>query len=287
MKVVLFCGGFGMRLRDDSESTPKPLMQIGYRPILWHVMKYYAHYGHKDFILCLGWRADAFKEYFLNYNECLSNDFILNGNGRVNLLNSDIQDWNITFVDTGTTSNVGQRLLAVREHLRGEEHFLANYTDGLSDLYLPGLIDFHREQQAVATLLSILPKYNSFHAVKIDEQSRVSEIEPVENLDIWMNGGFFVFTQDIFNYLQKGEELVEQPLQRLIKKRKLATLRHHGFWACMDTFKEKEMLENMVAHGDAPWEVWKTHDCSNSGKINGTSTNGNTVKGTDVKTKTK
>src|SRR4051812_32379317 len=138
MKVVLFCGGLGMRMREFSEAVPKPMVPIGYRPILWHVMKYYAHHGHKDFILCLGYKADVIKNYFLEYNECLSNDFVLSkGAKNIELLGRDIDDWNITFVDTGLTSNVGMRLRAVQKHLKGEEMFLANYTDGLSDVPLP------------------------------------------------------------------------------------------------------------------------------------------------------
>ncbi len=134
MKVVLFCGGQGMRIR-DAEDMPKPMVHIGYRPILWHVMKYYAHFGHKDFILCLGHRADAIKNYFLNYNECASNDFILSGGPKnLELLHSDIHDWRITFADTGVNSNIGQRLKAVEKYLDGEEEFLANYSDGLTDL---------------------------------------------------------------------------------------------------------------------------------------------------------
>ena len=137
MKVVLFCGGMGLRIR-DAENTPKPLVQIGYRPVLWHVMKYYAHYGHKDFILCLGYGADAIKRYFLEYSECTSNDFVLSAGGRkVELYNSDIHDWRITFADTGINSNIGQRLKAAEKYLDGEDEFLANYSDGLSDLPLP------------------------------------------------------------------------------------------------------------------------------------------------------
>src|SRR5947207_3840019 len=134
MKVVLFCGGLGMRLREYSENIPKPLVQIGYRPILWNVMKYYAHFGHKDFILCLGWKGDLIKDYFLNYDERVSNDFVLSSGGKIDLLHQDIRDWRITFVDTGADASVGQRLLAVKSHLAGEEVFLANYSDGLSDL---------------------------------------------------------------------------------------------------------------------------------------------------------
>ncbi len=258
MKVVLFCGGFGMRLREYTESIPKPMVKIGYRPILWHIMKYYAHFGHKDFILCLGWKADVIKEYFLNYDECMSNDFVLSSGGNeISLLNSDIQDWNITFVDTGTASNIGQRLKAVEPHLRNEEVFLANYTDGLTDLHLPDLINFHREQKVISALLSVKPKYNSFHAVKVGGKGVVNEIEPVEKMDLWMNGGFFVFTPKIFEYMHDGEELVEQPFERLIERQQLCTVKHDGFWGCMDTFKEKESLDDMYTKGDAPWEVWK------------------------------
>src|SRR6266851_6966431 len=142
MKVVLFCGGLGMRLREYSESIPKPMVPIGYRPLLWHVMKYYAHFGHRDFILCLGHKADTVKHYFLNYDECLSNNFVLSQGGKkLQLLNTDIHDWNITFVDTGITSNIGMRLRAVREHLRGEKMFLANYSDGVTDLPLAEYVD--------------------------------------------------------------------------------------------------------------------------------------------------
>ena len=134
MKVVLFCGGLGMRLRDYSETIPKPMVNIGYRPILWHVMRYYAHYGHKDFILCLGYKADIIKDYFLNYNEYISNDFLMSNGGRdLKLVNSDIKDWNINFVDTGMGTNIGERLVAVKKYLEDEDMFLANYSDGLTD----------------------------------------------------------------------------------------------------------------------------------------------------------
>src|SRR5262245_21723424 len=142
MKVVLFCGGLGMRIREAPEPMPKPMLTIGYRPLVWHLMKYYAHFGHKDFILCLGYRADAIKNYFLNYNECVSNNFVLSNGGKdLRLLNSVIQDWNITFVDTGIHANIGQRLKAVEPYLEGESMFLANYSDGLTDLPLNDYID--------------------------------------------------------------------------------------------------------------------------------------------------
>lgn len=258
MKVVLFCGGFGMRLREYSESVPKPMVNIGYRPILWHIMKYYSHFGHKDFILCLGWKANAIKQYFLNYDECISNDFTLSAGGsKIDLLNSDTHDWKITFVDTGTTNNIGQRLKAVEKLLKGEENFLANYTDGLTDLNLPDLIEFHRQKEVIATFLSVKPRFNSFHSVTVKAEGIVDKIEPIEKMEVWMNGGFFLFTPEIFENIHEGEELVDLPFQRLTKRRQLCTYKYNGFWSCMDTFKEKETLEDMYIQGKAPWEVWK------------------------------
>jgi glucose-1-phosphate cytidylyltransferase len=258
MKVVLFCGGLGMRLRNDSEQLPKPMVHIGYRPILWHIMKYYAHYGHKDFVLCLGYKADVIKNYFLNYNECLTNDFILAEGGKnVTLLNSDIHDWRITFADTGIHSNIGQRLKAVEDYLQGEEVFLANYVDGLSDLSLPTYIEHFLQRGKIGSFLCVKPS-QSFHVVSMNGDDLVSDIQHVSETGIWMNGGYFIFRKQIFDYLHDGEELVVEPFQRLITANQLIGYRHNGFWACMDTFKEKQQLEDLYIRGDAPWEVWKT-----------------------------
>ena len=257
MKVVLFCGGFGMRLREYSESIPKPMVNIGYRPILWHVMKYYAHFGHKDFILCLGWKADVIKQYFLDYDECLSNDFVMTAGGHnVALQNSDIHDWNITFVDTGTTSLIGERLRAVREYLAGEEVFLANYADSLTDVPLPKLIDFHHRKQATATFLSVKPR-QSFHAVTMGGDGEVQRVQAIAESNVWMNGGYFVLSNQIFNYLEEGEELVAEPFARLIGQHKLYGMKYDGFFGSMDTYKEKQTLDDMYSQGNTPWEVWK------------------------------
>lgn len=255
MKVVLFCGGLGMRLREYSENTPKPLVNIGSRPVLWQVMKYYAHYGHKDFILCLGWKGEAIKQYFLNYNECSSNDFVMDG-GKVNLLHSDIHDWKITFVDTGIHANIGQRLMAVRPHLQGETTFLANYTDGLCDLPLPNLIRYYHARQATAAFLAVRPQ-QSWHSVQFGDDGAVTDVQPISESDTWMNGGFFVLNQRIFDYLEDGEDLVQQPFQRLMAQNELFGLKYDGFWSCMDTYKDKQRFEDLVAHGQTPWEVWK------------------------------
>lgn len=246
-----------MRIREYSESIPKPLVTVGHRPILWHIMKYYAHYGHKEFVLCLGWRGAAIKEYFLSYNECLSNDFVLrSGGAKIDLVNSDIHDWSIAFVDTGATSSIGERLLAVEPYLVGEEAFLANYTDGLCDLHLPDHIASFRSQGATASFLSVRPR-QSFHSIVSDESGRVSKFEAIESSDVWMNGGFFIFKPEIFAQIRPGEELVEQPFRRLIVQGKLGTLKYDGFWSCMDTYKEKQDLDDMFATGNTPWQVWK------------------------------
>ena len=257
MKVVLFCGGLGTRLREHSETIPKPLVNVGIRPIVWHLMRYYAHFGHKEFILCLGYRGDLIREYFLNYNECLSNDFTMSEGGRrIEPITSDIEDWKITFVDTGMHSNLGQRLLRVKQYLEGEEMFLANYSDGLCDLQLDHYIEEFKRRDATAGVVAVRPS-QSLHAIRVDDDGIVTAIESVRDSNYWINGGFFCLRGDIFDYLREGEELVEEPFQRLIGQRRLWTHRHPGFWAAMDTFKDKITLDRMEAKGECPWMVWR------------------------------
>ena len=252
MKVVLFCGGLGMRLREYSDKVPKPMIPIGYRPILWHVMKYYAAWGHKDFILCLGYRADAIKNYFVEYQEHLSNDFVLEQGSEMSLLSSDLHDWRITFVDTGHNANIGQRLMAVREHLDGCGTFLANYADNLTDYPLPELIDAVEKRDAMAGFLAVPPPH-SYHIAEIDEDDQVAGIRDVRSADVWINGGYFVLKEQIFDYIQDGEELVLEPFARLTEEKRLLAMRYRGFWQNMDTFKDRTLLEEMHARGDAPW----------------------------------
>ena len=256
MKVVLFCGGLGMRMREYSDTIPKPMVNIGYRPILWHIMKYYAYYGHKEFILCLGHRADYVKDYFLNYNECISNDFVLSKGGKVlQLYSSDIDDWSVTFVDTGTNSNIGQRLKAVQKYLEGEEVFLANYSDGLTDLPINQQIEHFEKDQKVASFLCVKPNLSS-HFVTLDNDGVVQAIKDINQSDIRINGGYFVFRKDIFQFMKDGEELLHEPFQRLVEKEQLVAYKYDGFWAAMDTFKDKQTLDDIYATGHAPWQVW-------------------------------
>jgi glucose-1-phosphate cytidylyltransferase len=264
MKVVLFCGGLGLRIR-DAEDVPKPMVHIGYRPILWHVMKYYAYFGHKDFILCLGYRGDLIKNYFLNYNECVSNDFVLSGGGKgLELLSSDIDDWRITFADTGLNSNVGQRLKAVEKYLEGEEEFLANYSDGLTDMPLPKQLEHFHQQGKTASFLCVRPNL-SYHVVSAQESDAhlVSGIHPINNGAVRINGGFFIFKRRIFDYIGEKEELVCEPFQRLTEEKQLIGYPYDGFWLSMDTFKDKQRLEELDETG-APWKVWNHVPTSNS-----------------------
>ena len=255
MKVVLFCGGAGMRLRGYTDDVPKPMVQIGARPILWHLMKYYAHCGHKDFILCLGYKGNVIKDYFLHYDESASNDFVWSQGGKkIHFLNRDIDDWTITFIETGANATIGERLRAVESHVRGEEMFLANYSDGLSDVPLPDMVERFQRSKAVGSLLLVQPTA-SFDIVTCAPGGMVNNICGLSNSDIWINGGFFVFRNEIFSHMRRGEELVREPFQRLIAKNALLAYKYTGFWQCMDTFKDKQRLEELN-QGRAPWKVW-------------------------------
>ncbi len=245
-----------MRLRDYAENVPKPMVPIGYRPIIWHLMKYYAHFGHKDFVLCLGYRGDMIKHYFLNYEECVSNDFVLSEGGKKReLLNSDISDWRITFVETGLNTNIGQRLKAVAPHLAGEEIFLANYSDGLTDLFLPDQIAHFQAHDAVASFLCVKPNL-SYHFVTTEDGGRVTSFRDITHSGLRVNGGFFVFKHDIFRAIEDSDELVLEPFQRLVRAQQLLAYDYDGFWLPMDTAKDKKRIEDLYAAGSPPWEVW-------------------------------
>lgn len=258
MKIVLFCGGAGMRLRGYSEDVPKPMVTIGSRPILWHVMKYYAHFGHKDFILCLGYKAEVIKRYFLDYEESVSNDFVFSQGGRnLEFVQRDIDDWKITFVDTGLHATIADRLRFIEPHLEGEEIFLANYSDGLTDFPLPQLIEEFSRSDCYASFLSVQPRSSSLDTVQIKDDGTVQAIRCMKDANIWVNGGYFVLRRELFRYIKPGEELVYQPFERLISKGKVRSRRYDGFWQCMDTFRDKQILDELEASGKAPWRLWK------------------------------
>jgi glucose-1-phosphate cytidylyltransferase len=256
MKVVLFCGGYGMRMRDGATSAPKPMAMIGDRPLLWNVMRYYAHYGHTEFILCLGYGGTHVKDFFLNYQETFSNDFILRDGGRhVELISSDIVDWQITFVDTGLNSTIGERLLRVRKYVADDEMFLANYADVFTDAPLPEIIAEFRDSDAVASLLAVPPQ-SSFHVVRVGRDKRVQDIKAVHTFPIRENGGYFVLRREIFDYLSEGKDLVDDAFGQLVAEGRLIARCYDGFWASADTLKERSQLETLYYDGTRPWAVW-------------------------------
>jgi len=257
VKVVLFCGGLGMRMGADNQSQPKPMMPIGIRPVLWHVMRYYAHFGHTDFILCLGYGAQAVKDYFLNYKETTSNDFVLrNGGDHIELLDTDISDWSITFIDTGMDTAIGERLRRVRPYLGTDEIFLANYGDVLTDAPMHELIEQFTESDAVAQMLAVKPQ-DSFHVVDIADGTRVTGLTAVADMSMRINGGYFVLRRAIFDYLREGDDLVRDGYRRAAADGRLRAVQYDGFWAPMDTLKERTALEEQYRRGVSPWALWR------------------------------
>jgi glucose-1-phosphate cytidylyltransferase len=255
MKVVLFAGGFGVRMGEETQRIPKPMIHVGNRPILWHIMKYYASWGHKEFILALGYKAESIKEYFLAYNEALANDFVLSNGGRdVTLLGSDISDWRITFVDTGPQSTIGERLRLVAPHLGDDEYFLATYGDGLTDAPLPDMVERLQASGKAGLFLSTRPMFTA-HVVSADGDGLVTAVEDIQRADVWINAGFFVFRRDVLDYLEPGEELVVEGFARLIAKNELLAYRYEGFWGPMDTIKDKQRLDGLAESGRAPWRL--------------------------------
>jgi glucose-1-phosphate cytidylyltransferase len=260
VKVVIFCGGLGVRMGEATQRIPKPMITVGGRPILWHIMKWYASWGFDDFILCLGYKAEIIKQYFLDYNEALSNNFVLsNGGHDVHLLGRDISGWRITFVDTGAKSTVAERLLTIAPYLGDEPYFLATYGDGLTDAPLPDMIDRLRSAGKTALFLSVRPLL-SLHVVDVGDDGVVTSIEDMQQASVWINGGFFVFRRDLLDHVNPGEELVVEPFQRLIEQGELLAYRYEGFWEPMDTIKDKQRLDALAESGRAPWARDETPD---------------------------
>jgi glucose-1-phosphate cytidylyltransferase len=255
MKIVLFCGGLGTRIREFSENIPKPMVPVGHQPILWHIMQYYSQYGHRDFILCLGYKASTIKDYFLGskhltYSDCVISDF---GN-KVEVIGEQLQDWRITLVDTGVWRNIGQRLVAVKHLVEDEEIFLANYSDGLSDAPLPDMIERFKKSGKIASFIAVRAPFN-FHLAEFEEDGIVSRFRSNKESEVWINGGYFIFRNSIFNYISDGEELVLEPFNRLIAERQLFGYKYEGFWRAMDTMRDRQVLEEMVERGETPWRV--------------------------------
>lgn len=268
MKVVLFCGGLGTRIREYSEAVPKPMIPLGHQPILRHVMQYYSDYGHDDFVLCLGYKANVIKDFFLNSRPQTFADCVVRGGGRdVELLNGETsKDWTITLIDTGIWRNIGERLWAARDHVRNEKTFLANYSDGLTDVDLDDMVGKFEASGKLACFLAVRPPL-TYHLVDMDEEGHVKEFRTSDRSDIWINGGYFVLRPEVFDYMREGEEFVMEPFERLIADNQLMAYKHEGFWRSMDTLRDWQVLQDMVEKGDMPWNVRESLQRKNTEKI--------------------
>ena len=244
-------------MRESADSVaPKPMAMVGDRPLLWHVMRYYAHFGHKDFIICLGYGASAVKDFFLNYDETRSNDFVIeNGARDIKLFKTDISEWRITLIDTGLNSPIGERLRRVRRFVEDEPMFLANYADVLTNAQLPDMIERFGASSAIASLLAVPPK-SSHHVVDIDDSGLITQVTPMQDLRQWENGGYFVLRPEIFDYLYEGEDLVEDAIMRLVPLGRVLAYPYKGYWSPADTVKERAQLEEMYHRGTCPWMIW-------------------------------
>lgn len=268
MKVVLFCGGLGTRIRDYSETIPKPMIPVGHQPILRHVMQYYSDYGHNDFVLCLGHKANVIKEFFLNSKPQTFADCVITNGGRdVQLLEeATAEDWTVTLIDTGIWRNIGERLWAVQDHVRNEKMFLANYSDGLTDVDLDDMVEKFEESGKLACFLAVRPPL-TYHMVDMAEDGRVDAIRTSDTSEIWINGGYFLLRPEVFDYMREGEEFVQEPFERLIADNQLMAYKYDGFWRSMDTLRDWQMLQEMVEKGDMPWTLHDGKDGDTNPKV--------------------
>ena len=259
MKTVILCGGRGTRLGEHGVSVPKALIEIGGQPIIWHLMKLYAHYGLNDFILCLGYLGDSIKRYFLEH-QWLSTDFTLrmNREGGDHLTSHQLRDeeWTITFADTGLETNTGGRIREAGKYLEGEETFSVTYGDGLSNIDLRELQAFHRSHGKIATLCAVRPNSN-FGIIKLGPDGEVRDFEEKPVMQDWINGGFFIFNRRVLDYLTPESVLEREPLRQLAREGQLIAYRHDGFWKCMDTYKDNLEFNQVWDQGKAEWKVWE------------------------------
>jgi glucose-1-phosphate cytidylyltransferase len=255
VKVVIFCGGLGVRMGEATRRIPKPMIEIGAEPILWHIMRYYAAWGHNDFVLCLGYRGEVVKDYFLSHGGALFKDFTIRPDGletKVELLPSPADDWRITFVDTGIDATIGGRLKAVEPHLADDEAFLATYGDGLTDANLDDVVGAFRRSGKTAMFLLVRPQFNA-HLVETDATGTVMSVSDMSKSSVRINGGFFVFKREILDWIEPGDELVDETFARLIARREVVAYPHDGFFGPMDTIKDQQRLEELDRSGEAPW----------------------------------
>ena len=256
MKVVILAGGLGTRLREETEYRPKPMVRIGGRPMLWHIMKIYSHYGYSDFVICLGYKGEMIRDYFLNY-ETQNRDFAITlGSGKLEVLGNHTEEgWRITLAETGEKTMTGGRIKRVEKYV-GRSAFMATYGDGVADVDVESLLGFHRRQGKIATVTAVRP--SSRYGELAIENGRVTLFrEKPQVNEGWINGGFFVFEPEVFNFIESDDDSLETGLlARLVERKQLAVYQHEGFWQCMDTYREMQQLDEIWDRGRAPWRVW-------------------------------
>lgn len=256
MKVVILAGGFGTRLSEETDLRPKPMVEIGEKPILWHIMKIYSYYGFNDFIICLGYKGYMIKEYFANYFLHQSDVTIDIKNNKIETHHCKAEPWKVTLVDTGLNTMTGGRIKRIQKYIN--DTFMLTYGDGVSDINIKELIKYHKKMKKSVTVTAVQPS-GRFGAIEIDEKGNVySFMEKPKGDGSWINGGFFVLEPDIFNYIKDDNSIWErEPLENLTKDGKVCAYKYSGFWKCMDTLRDKIELEKLWKEGKAPWKLWK------------------------------
>jgi len=257
MKVVILAGGKGTRISEESINKPKPLIEIGSKPIIWHIIKHYSHFGLNDFIICCGYKGYLLKEYFANYYMHNSDITIDLKNNNLEIKKTNSEPWKISLVDTGENTMTGGRILKIKDILKKEKDFCLTYGDGISNINIKKLIDFHKRNKKLATITVVKPQ-GRYGMINLNKNNLVEKFaEKPEGDGSWVNGGFFVFNQGIFNFLKKDSDILEQgPIQKISKKKQLAAYKHLGFWKAMDTLNDKNYLEDLWSKSKCPWKIW-------------------------------
>ena len=259
MKVVIFAGGLGTRIAEETDARPKPMVEIGGKPILWHIMKIYSHYGFNDFIICLGYKGYLIKEYFMNYFLHNSDIRIDLGNNNMEVLGTRSESFNVTLVDTGLNTKTAGRLQQVKKYI-GKEDFMLTYGDGVSNVNIRELVKFHRKNNKIVTVTAVQPDARFGGMDVINDGTVNSFREKIKSDTNWINGGFFVLKSEVFNYLKRDMSNImweDEPLEKLTEDRQLAAYKHKGFWKCMDALRDKIELNNLWENNNAPWKTWK------------------------------
>ena len=254
IKTIILCGGLGTRLSEETHLKPKPMVEIGEKPILWHIMSLFSKFGVSDFTLALGYKGDVIKDYFKNYHSRMSDMTINIKSGNIIYQTPTIEDWNISLIDTGVNSMTGGRLLRLKEYFSHEDApFILTYGDGLADIDIEKLVNFHNSHGKIATVTVVRPPAR-FGGLQITNKKVIKFQEKPESGENWINGGFFVFQKEIFNYLENDSTILERlPLENLVKDGELMAYEHTGFWQCMDTIRDRDLLQNLIKSGKIPW----------------------------------